>query len=138
MTTHSPLPWTRRMAPPDTWFIDDADGEAIILVGRNKTIHENHREIGVRITRDVLKPHADANAALFFAAPKLLEACIRAEMWVSTIPEGEVMRDVLRAAITEAETVIDGAEEAKAEDAHRRAELDRICGVTPPEAPVVP
>ncbi len=32
----------------------------------------------------------------------LLDACRRAESWVSTYPEGEVMRDVLRAAITKA------------------------------------
>lgn len=39
---------------------------------------------------------------LLAAAPDLLDACERAEVWISTIPGGEVMRDVLRAAILKA------------------------------------
>ena len=148
---HSPLPWTRRMATTDTWFIDGPDGETIILVGRNRTEH-TEPEPGVRIMREVLKPHADANAALFFAAPKLL-AALQALMsnphidlgdFVYLIRERESLgwdgpsvkawsdADVAaRAAITEATTAIDGAEEAKAEQARRTAELDRLCGPAP-------
>jgi hypothetical protein len=36
---------------------------------------------------------------LLTAAPILLDACIRAEWWLDTLPEGHAMRDVLRVAI---------------------------------------
>ena len=141
---HSPLPWTRRMATTDTWFIDGADGKTIVLVGRNELVHETP-EPGVRVMRDVLKPHADANAALFFAAPKLLsslQGLLARYMRLAASGDcgfwdAETEAEVIaaRAAITEATTVIDGAEEAKAEQARRTAELDRLCGPTPPPAP---
>ncbi len=46
---------------------------------------------------------SEANASLIAAAPDLLDACERAEMWFSTHPDGKIMRDVMRAAISKAE-----------------------------------
>lgn len=145
--THSPLPWTRRMATTDSWFIDDANGATITIISRVNRTYETP-EPGVSITREVAKPHADENAALFFAAPQLLEAAEHARAFLDALlislgEEDENYHitkeafDHLRAATDAATTVIDGAEEAKAERARRDAEIMRLCG-SGPEMQVVP
>lgn len=117
-----------------SWFLDDAEGKTITIISRTKTVHENP-EPGVRVMRDVVEPHADGNAALFFAAPKMLEVLGRVEMWLSTVTpvDGMVMRDVVRDAISMATTVLDAAAQYAHEKAARDAEIDAICGVEPPK-----
>lgn len=130
MTTHSPLPWTRRVPFDSSWFIDAAGGKGIIIVPRRDTVYEDP-EPGVRIQRDVKREHADADAALFFAAPKLLEAAKQAEMLIRNggiVPVKGMTWVALTEAIELAETVIDGDVEAKAERARRDAEINAEFG----------
>ena len=125
------------MATTDSWFIGAADGNNIMIISRVKRTYETP-EPGVSITREIAKPHADADAAMFFAAPKLLAAAKALVEYCDLTRDlqGEYI-DALRAAIAEAETVIDGAEEAKAELARCKAEINALCG-SGPEMPVVP
>lgn len=51
--------------------------------------------------------NARANAALIAAAPDLLDACIRAEWWISTIEDSDAIRTILRLAVAKAKGQIE-------------------------------
>lgn len=71
---HSPLPWTKKSEFTEHWFIRDANGETIVLIAQTKQQPEPSDDPAITLTRTVKLPHADSNAALFLAAPKLLAA----------------------------------------------------------------
>jgi hypothetical protein len=90
--TPGPWQWDAGVIPPDgpgryaDIYVTGEDGEPLIIAEFNDSI-----------------PQGRANACLIAAAPDLLDACNRAEWWLSTHPEGTAMRDVLRVAIAKAE-----------------------------------
>lgn len=47
---------------------------------------------------------------LIAAAPKLFDACERAELWLGTVPNSQKIQAILRAAMLEAMGVTDGAD----------------------------
>jgi hypothetical protein len=103
--THSPLPWTKKSEFTGYWYLRDANDETIVLVAQTKQIAEPHTDPEIKLTRTVSLPHATADAALFFAAPRLLAAAKALVEYCDLTRDlqGEYV-DALRAAIAEAET----------------------------------
>lgn len=113
---HTPGPWNFKV-----WMTSDEDTERALSVGLQPV-----RALTNEGQRFIMAPHyrvalvdcqtdfkrgkgyqtdcaeRDANARLIAAAPELLDACNRAEWWFSTIPNGQAMRDVMRAVIAKA------------------------------------
>lgn len=136
MTTHSPLPWTRHVSI-GSWFVQDADGETVVIFDRDKTVY-SEPEPGVRQTRTVPLPHADANCQLFFAAPQMLTALKRylsvyasKDEDPSPLERAQCMAAIF-AAVAEAETVKDGTVAAAEHQAERdKAINDAFLAETP-------
>lgn len=82
---------------PGPWAYDQAGGEVYYADGDVEPVIAGIEQDGTS------EEQADADGRLIAAAPDLLDACERAEWWLSTHPEGSAMRDVLRAAIAKAE-----------------------------------
>ena len=130
MTTHSPLPWTRYVSI-GSWFVQTADGETVVIFNRDKTVY-SEPEPGVRQTRSVPLPHADANCQLFFAGPQMLDVLKRVEFWLGTVKEGAAMQAVVREAILAATEVKDGTIAAAEHQAEREKAINDAFAKPPP------
>lgn len=103
--THSPLPWTKKSEFTAHWFLRDANAETICLIAQTKQIPEPSNDPEVSLTRTVKLPHADSNAALFLAAPKLLAILKEAvEVFRIEVSQNDSTIAKMDAAIAEAET----------------------------------
>lgn len=92
---HTPGPWTFAGPSPGGTTCDDGGDYAIVQNGG--IIAEAIHRVDVARYED-----ARANAALIAAAPDLLDACVRAEWWLSTIGDSDAIREIVRLAITKA------------------------------------
>lgn len=93
--SHIPGPWFFSQESIDSeWFIVTIQGGLIVA-----NVNAHHRQI--------------ANARLIAAAPDLLNACRKAEEWLSGWASADPYIDVIRAAIAKAVSVTDPRDSTK-------------------------